>query len=131
MLLDVKILLAMFLIYSDIRYLSVPVWPIVAYIFVSILVVPSFNEVSFGLTILIVLAIWGWEYLKGRHLLGVADKLVLPVIAMACPFENLGVLLISVGILSLLTAVIWQKALGNPKFPMVPALLISEWLVVF
>ena len=122
----VRVFLEFFLAYQDWRSLSVPLWGVILYGVVTVMVTPHFYYDTLMLTLLIVGGVGVWESYASKAYLGLADKIVLPIIATGIPLTLLGGYLILVGCLALGTAYLWQRCFHSSRYPLLPALIFAR-----
>ncbi|MBX3486523.1 MAG: hypothetical protein KF798_01285 [Candidatus Paracaedibacteraceae bacterium] len=122
----VRLFLEFFLVYQDWRFLSVPLWGVILYGAVTVAATPHFYSDTLMLTLFLVGGIWGWEFYASKSYLGLADKIILPIIATGIPLTLLGGYLILVGCLALGTAYLWQRCFHSARYPLLPALIFAR-----
>lgn len=121
----VLLLLAIILIGYDWRYRSVPTIPFILFcIGVVAQGWPSPQWRSFGIGCVLIVLCIGTEYFFKRPLLGIADKVLLPISLLLIPLLDIGFYFICVGIIGLLISLFWRRVYGLEYFPFLPALII-------
>lgn len=126
-LLGIKLFVGGWLSYYDLRTLSVPVWALALYASIVIWQCPV-HGISFSICAFFVCGVWVFERIKSQTYLGLADKILLSVVGMTIPPMQVGWFFITIGIVSLITALIWQKLANCARFPMMPAIILSDFI---
>lgn len=120
------------LIAYDLKSCTVPVAFLILFIgSLLIYCVDNLYWISGLIGCLLILGFMGAELFTGRQLLGIADKILLPVILLTIPPNTLGEYLVFAGGSGLVLAFIWQQFWGQRQFPFVPALLLPMPIFIY
>lgn len=126
----IKIISELFLSYCDLRTLSVPVWAILIWVCSVLSLCWPGYWISGLVAVFIMILCQAVEVYSSKEYLGLADKIILPVVACQFPVDVIGMLFILTGVCSLVLAVIWRGVFKINRFPMIPAIFCAQYLML-
>jgi hypothetical protein len=89
---------------------------------------PEFQWGACGIGVLFILGVAGIEFILKRPLLGIADKILIPIILSNISLPSLGSYLVCVGSLGVLLSLIWNKIHQSAPFPFLPCLIFPAFI---
>lgn len=126
----VKLLSELYLSKCDLRDLFVPIGAVIIWCVSAItLYWPGYwiSGLVAGLVIILFQAV---EEYSSKEFLGLADKIIFPVVAFQFPVDVIGVFFILTGVCAFVFAVIWRSVYGVIYFPMLPAIFCAQYLML-
>ncbi len=126
----IKIVSELFLSYCDVRTLSVPIWAILIWGYSVLFLSWPGDWVSGFCAVLAMILCQAVEVYSSKEYLGLADKIIFPVVALQFPVDVIGMLFILTGVCAFVLAVIWRSVFKTNRFPMMPAIFCAQYLML-
>lgn len=118
------LIIAALLMFYDLRDQLVPTILVAlfgSFLFIKGLEAPHWDALFIGVGFSLISL--GCEVYWKRPLVGMADKILLPILMLNIPLIHLGNYLMAVGIIGAIIAIVWQKLYQTEQFPFLPALI--------
>lgn len=126
----IKLLSELYLSNCDFRGLFVPIGAVIIWCVSAISLSWPGYWISGLVAVLVMILCQAVETYYSKEYLGLADKIIFPVVAFQFPVEVIGTLFILTGVCSFVLAVIWCSVFGVIYFPMLPAIFCAQYLML-